>query len=332
MSQVSVVTGANGHLGNNLVRVLLEQGDTVVAGTRGLNPDPALAGLACATAWVDLHAPDSLERAFRGAARVYLVGGVFKHWARNPQAEIYEANIAATRNALAAAAQCKVPKIVYISSLAATNRDAVPITEAGWNADTANIYFRSKTDSERLAWELAQRAGIDMVSVLPGAMVGAHCYRLTPTMELLQTVLDGRLKDEPGFWFNFVDVRDVALACRAAAERGRNGERYLLANENCTSVKELARIARKLFPNRNIPVPRTAPRALAWLIAAVAELRAAIDKSPPSLQRNFLRAFSVQEICNVEKARTELDFKPAAPAVAIEHALRYLAARGPGYR
>lgn len=300
-----------------------------MAGTRYGNRDQALAGLDCRVVRLDLGEPDSLERGFTGAQTVYLVGAVFKHWARDPVKEIYDANMAATRHALDAAAKCGVKKIVYVSSLAATDRLRRPITEAGWNRDASNIYFRSKNDSEQLAWRLANRHGLEMVSILPAAMLGEHCYRPTPTMELLQIVLDGKLDVDPGFWFNFIDVRDVAEGCWLAGKHGRAGERYLLANEDCTSVKELAATARRLFPDRMIPVPRVPPKMLVWVVATVAELWSSVSRTPPKLQRNFLTAFSVQEQCDITKARRELGFNPRPPFTAIERTLRQLVTGSP---
>jgi dihydroflavonol-4-reductase len=221
-----------------------------------------------------------------------------------------------------------VRRVVFVSSIAATDRSRMPITEQGWNADTSNVYFRSKTDSEQLAWALAGRHGLEMVSLLPGAMVGPSCYRDTPTMALLRLVLDGKLVVDPGFHFSFVDVRDVAEACVCAAERGRAGERYLVANETCTSVRELAAIARRCFPDRRIPLPRAMPRGVLALAALAAELCGTLTGTPPALQRSFLTAFTVQEHCDVGKARRELGFVPTAPTLVLERALSELAARG----
>jgi hypothetical protein len=50
-----------------------------------------------------------------------------------------------------------------------------------------------------------------MVAILPGAMVGANCYNLTPTMKLLDMVFRGRLPADAGFKFNFVDVDDIGV-------------------------------------------------------------------------------------------------------------------------
>lgn len=324
MRDFSIVTGANGHLGNNLVRLLRQKGEPVIAGVRGAGPWPGLTGLDVATAQCDLHDLASLRKAFHGAKTVYLVGAVFKHWSTNMQKDIYEANILATENALRAAAECKVQKLVYVSSLAAADRSQETITESGWNSDRSNVYFRSKVDAEQRALALAAEYHLDMVSVLPAAMIGEHCYRLTPTMELLQTILAGKLDTDPGFWFNFVDVKDVAEACWLAAQHGQAGERYLLANEQCNSVQSVVEIAQRLYPDRTIPTPKKVPRALVWLVAAMSEAVAAINKRPPMLQRNYLAAFTVKEYCNIDKARNQLGFDPRPPVqvlIAAFHSL-----------
>jgi dihydroflavonol-4-reductase len=327
MSQRVVVTGANGHLGNTLVRTLIAGGDDVVAAVRAESACPALAGLPCRIAAVELSDERTMVPVFGGAQTVYLAGAVFKHWAREPAREIYQANLDAARRALEAAARCHVRRVVFVSSIAAADHSRLPIAGEGWNADTSNLYYRSKADSERLAWALAARYGVNMVSVLPGAMVGPRCFRDTPTMALLRLVLDGKFFFDPGFHFNFVDVREVASACVRAAEFGRAGERYLLANEMCTSTRELAEIARLCFPERRIPQPRALPRRVLELAASSAELWAKLTGTTPTLQRSFLSVFTSPERCDIGKARRELGFAPSAPALALERAFSELAAQ-----
>jgi len=326
MPTKSLVTGANGHLGNNLVRLLVDRGDHVNAGIRNPQYRKTLEGLGCATVPADLLDRRSLVKALNGVDVIYQVGAVFKHWAPNPERDIYEANMLATRNLLEAAAHAGVQRLVYVSSIAALDRSRLPITESSWNPDQSNIYFRSKTDSEKLAWELAQKHNLNMVSVLPGAIIGRNCLVPTPTMALLTSVIDGKLPINPGFFFNFVDVEDVAEGCYSAALNGKRGERYLLANENCTSIEELVRHAQALFPDRNIAMPTKPPRAVVYAAAAMLEVVGRLTRREPLLQRNFLNAFTVREQCDISKAKRELGFRPRPPNEAISSALRYLAA------
>jgi dihydroflavonol-4-reductase len=213
-----------------------------------------------------------------------------------------------------------------VSSLAALDRRRRPITETGWNLERSNVYFRSKTDSEQLAWELAARLGLDMVAVLPGAMIGPHDGASTPTLSLFATILQGRLAADPGFYFNFVDVRDVASGCLRAAERGRAGERYLLANEHCTRLHEIVQIAQALVPEKRIRTPLHPPRPMVAALATIQELVARMRGRAPELQRNFLRNFSIREECDISKAQRELDFDPRPPHEAIAATLRAMAA------
>jgi dihydroflavonol-4-reductase len=325
MPTKSLVTGANGHLGNNLVRLLLSRGDHVSAGIRNPQHRKTFADMGCTTVLADLLDRRALATALSGVDVVYQVGAVFKHWARNPERDIYAANMLASRNLLEAAAHAGVQRLVYVSSLAALDRSRLPITEASWNPDQSNIYFRSKTDSEKLAWELAAKHNVNMVSVLPGAMIGRNCLAPTPTMALLTSVVAGQLPVNPGFFFNFVDVEDVAAGCHSAALNGKPGERYLLANENCTSIEELVRQAQALFPERKIAMPAKPPRVVVYAVASVLEIVGRLTRREPLLQRNFLKVFTVREQCDISKAKTELGFSPRPPSEAIASALRFLA-------
>jgi len=327
MSAVALVTGANGHLGANLVRYLIARGDEVIATVR----DPATANdlrtLGARVATLDLRDADAAKRAFVGARVVYHCAAVFSHWARNAEQTIYQANLTITRNVIEAAARAAVGRVVYVSSLGALDRSRSPFDESSWNPNRTNVYFRSKTDSERLAWALADARCVPLVSVLPAAMIGPHCTRPTPTMALLGEILARRMRLDPGLHFTLADVRDVAVACRAAATRGRPGERYLLACETSLSVSQMVEIARTCLPALRIPRPIAAPRRLMPSLAGAMEVVAMLTGGEPSLQRSFFTEFSAPERCDIRKARAELGFAPAPAAKLLSD---YLTDFAPG--
>lgn len=324
MKNRAIVTGANGHLGCNLVMQLRAQHIPVIAAFRNTKYIEKFETLGCDTATIDLLNKNTLLDAFQKADVLYHTAAVFKHWAKNPQREIYDANMIGTRNVMEAARETGIKKIIYISSLAALDRTHTPITENSWNPDRSNTYFRSKTDSEKLAWELSKEYNLDMISILPSAMINGNFTNLTPTMSLLSAVLNGELGVDPGFYLNFVDVEQVAQACINAMTNGHTGERYLIANHNCTSIRELFTIAKEAYPNRNLKTPSAPPKALLYMAAYFMELFAKLFGREPLLQRNFLKAFTVEEICDVSKASRELDFKPSPPAQIITSTFRRL--------
>lgn len=328
MLSPALVTGANGHLGANLVRHLLAQGGPVIAAVRNPATASDLQALGAQVVTLDLRDAAAVLRAFAGVRVVYHCAAVFSHWAKDAEQTIYQANLSITRNVIEAAARAAVGRVIYVSSLGALDRSRSPFDESGWNPSRANVYFRSKTDSERLAWALADARCVPLVSMLPAAMIGPHCARPTPTMALLDEILAGRMRLDPGLHFTLADVRDVAAACHAAATRGRPGERYLLASEASLSVGQMVEIARGSLPALRIPRPITAPRALMPMLAGAMEIAAKLAGGTPALQRSFFTEFGAPEQCDIRKARAELGFVPLPAAEMLRRYLGELAPAG----
>lgn len=326
MGKLCLVTGGNGHLGNTLVRALLECGQQVRAGVRDPSDRAAFAGLDCELVYTELQDKASLLQALQGVDVLYQVAAVFRHWARDPQAEIVLPNVEGTRNVLEAAAEAGVRRVVFVSSVAAVGHNGQPLDEAHWNDEPENAYYHSKILSERMAWEVAQRLGLDLVSVLPAAMVGPNAQRLTDTMNFLESVRLRQVPLDPGFHFNFVDVRDVAQALIRAAESGRSGERYILANEHSSSLVALIEAANAVAMGYRLPPP--APR---WLLLAMAWLEerwAGLTGRPAQLLVSQVRLFhGVRQEYSITKARAELGYRPRPPAQALREAFEFLRQR-----
>lgn len=325
MSQKVLVTGANGHLGNNLVRLLIKRGYLVVAGIRNPQYQATFEKLGCELAFIDLQDKTSLLEAMRGVDIVYQVGAVFKHWSQDPEQEIYQANLKGTQNIVEAASEAKIKKLIYVSSLGALDRIVQPIQENTWNPCKENVYFRSKTDSEKLAWELARKYQVNMISVLPGAIIGGDYFSLTPTLKLFDLILKKKMLINPGFYFNFIDVFDVAQGCVLASTLGRVGERYLLANEKPISLREVITLIQEQYPEKGILNPPKPPFFVVKFLVRCLELMSLILKKEPDLQMSFLSEFTTPEYCDLRKTQRDLGFIPQRPEVAIRNTLHFMA-------
>jgi dihydroflavonol-4-reductase len=257
---------------------------------------------------------------------LYQVAAVFKHWARNPHAEIVDVNVQGTRNVLRAAAEAGVQRVVYVSSVAAVGHNGQRLNENSWNNDQQNPYYLSKILSERAAWDTAQAYDLPMVAVLPSAIIGPHATRLTDTMGFLAAVLARKLVLDPNFYFNFVDVRDVADGLIRAAEKGRPGQRYILANHQASSLAEVIEALNTLCPGFRLP-PR-APKALLLLIAWLQEQRARYTGQPAELLLSQVQMFyGVRQVYCIDKAIHELGYQPRSPQNALKQAFAHLLAR-----
>ncbi|KAI9436389.1 3-beta hydroxysteroid dehydrogenase/isomerase [Russula earlei] len=324
---LALVTGANGHLGNNLVRLLISKGIPVRASVRNINNKEPFAGLDCEVVQSDITNKPSLVKALEGVEVFYAVGAVFKLWAKDPAKEIYEVNMEGTRNMIEAAAEAGVKRIVYLSSIAALNYSRLPAKESyGQNPDRRNMYYNSKNDGETLAFELAKKHNIELVAVLPSAMIGSEAFApLSVSYNILRLILQKQIPVETNITLNWIDVKDVAEGCYRAAIKGVNGERYILANEQCTSIRDTVKIARQLFPELQLTLPVPLPKPLLYGIAWIMELTSKMAGKAPVITTMDIAMFSgLQQNFDISKAKKDLGFAPMNSEQAVKEALMYL--------
>lgn len=307
-NHLSLVSGANGHLGNNLVRFLLKKGLPVRATVRNINNRTPFEGLNCELMQADITDKASFVKALEGVETFYAVGASFKLWAKDPKKEIYDVNIKGTRNTIEAAAEAGVKKIVYVSSIAALNYTQLPTKESnGYNPDRRDMYYNSKNDGEKLAFELAAKLGIELVSVMPGAMIGSETFLpLNVSYGVLKLILNKKIPVDTKITLNWIDVKDVAEGCYLAAEKGRPGERYILANEKCMTITDTTILANKLYPELKLEIPRSVPKGILMTIAALMEFTAKLNGQAPVLTRKDIAMFSgLQQDFDISKSRNE---------------------------
>ncbi len=243
---LAVVTGATGHVGNTLVRHLLEKKIPVRVLVRG--DATALEGLQVEQVKGDVTDPASLNAAFAGADVVFHVAGLVSITTGN-EAALEQINVEGTRNVVAACRAAKVRRLVYTSSVHAltepTGSVAVLDEAAGFDPALAHgAYGKSKAAASRCVQEAARAGELDAVLVLPTGCVGPCDFRFSELGNLVARVGKGRMPIIIGGGYEWVDVRDVAAGTLAAAERGRTGEAYLLNGSRLSTVDLCAAIAR----------------------------------------------------------------------------------------
>lgn len=324
--QLSAVTGANGHLGNNLVRLLLSKGEEVRATLRNPKNTAPFKGLSCEVAHADLMDKESLLSAFEGVTNLYAVGAAFKMWSKNPKQEIYDNNVTGTQNLYEAAAACGVKNIVYVSSVAALDFTQLPAKEEnGYNKDRRNWYYNSKNDSDKLALELARKFNIRTVLVLPSAMIGGVCHKLNYSSKLVWQIINGEIPVDTNITLNWIDVNDVAFGMYNAMLKGNDGERYILANEKHTSIQDSVKVAADQFPELKLKIPKKVSRCLLYSVAGLMEAGSKVTGKEPLLQRHFIEMFyGLHQDYDISKARKELGFNPKPSKVALVEAMQYL--------
>jgi dihydroflavonol-4-reductase len=241
--RTAAVTGATGHLGNVLVRELLRRGKRVRVLLEPGDESHALSGLDVEVVVGDVLRPDALSAAFAAADVVFHMAGVVSISSLDVE-RVRTVNVDGTRNVVEAARRVGVPRLVFTSSVHAftePGRGGVLTEGAGYDPALApGDYGKSKAAASRIVLE-AVRGGMDAVIVNPVAVIGPYDYRLSEMGELILMYARQAMPAGVDGRYDFVDVRDVAVGHLLAAERGRDGESYLLSGARMT-VREVMRI------------------------------------------------------------------------------------------
>lgn len=324
--EISLVTGANGHLGNNLVRLLIENNQKVRGTVRNTKNKEPFIGLDCEIVKADITDRESLKKAFQGVTNLYAVAANFSMWAKNPKVEIYDNNLQGTQNLFDMAKECGIKNIVYVSSVASLDFTKLPANvDNGYNKDRRNWYYNSKNDSDRLALELAEKYNIRTVLILPSAMIGREAHKLSYSNSLVLQILNGKIPVDTGVTINWIDVKDVALGAYNAMKKGRNQERYILSNAKHTTIQESVKIASELYPELKLKTPKKVPKSLLYSVAGLMEFSSKISGKEPLLQRHYLDMFyGLNQDYDISKSVKELDFNPKPSKQALIDALEYL--------
>jgi len=253
-----LVTGATGHIGNVLVRKLLENGEKVRALVwRGEDTAP-IQNLPIEQVVGDVLEPASLEDAFAGVDTVYHLAGIISIMPGSSPF-VWRVNVEGTRNVLAAAQRGRVRRLVYTSSIHAIKRapHGVEMDETlGFDAENPyGEYDRSKAAAS-LEVQKAAQAGLEAVIVCPTGVIGPYDFRHSEMGSVIMDAALGKTAPYVDGAYDFVDVRDVAEGLILAGEKGQRGESYILGG-NKISVRYLLETVRevsgKAFARVKIP-------------------------------------------------------------------------------
>ena len=266
-----------------------------------------------------LDGVDTLAAAMAGCTWVFHTAAISDYWRHRGRDGLYRTNVEGTRNVLAAALRAGVERFVLTSSLAALGVPAPgqQLTEADhFNLRPRRFPYGYSKHLAECELRRAVAAGLPAVAVNPSVVIGPRDVNRISSAMFVEAAR-GRLRVAAPGGTNFVAVSDVVQGHIAAAERGRVGERYILAGENLsfrdafTTVCEVAG-----QPGPTVVLPRwTIPVAAAAVDAArlVAGPRLPIDG-----KQMRLSAFGIH--ADGGKARRQLGVPATSFRTAVQNA------------
>lgn len=303
-----LVTGAAGHLGNVLVRELLEHEYEVRAMVLPNEDVSALIGLDVEIKLGNVLDPTSLERVLKGIDYVFHMAGIVSI-VPGEEKLVWNVNVEGTRNVLKAAKNARVKRLVYTSSIHALSRECTGTIDEELPFDSDNpagIYDRTKAAAS-LAVKQAIKEGLDAVIVCPTGVIGPYDYRGSSMGELVNDLTQRRIHMLVEGAYDFVDVRDVAAGHRLALERGKTGQVYILSGQQIQlfQLKEMVqKIVGFTTPTINIPMK------LASFGAIFATLYYRLAKKQPKFTKYALETVQGNSVISNAKAKRELGYSP----------------------
>ncbi len=316
-----LVTGANGHIGNVLVRQLLARGEEVRAFVRPNANLMALEGLEVEIFPGNLLDVETLARALRGVDVVYHLAARIS-LAPGPDPETERVNLEGTRALLTAARQTSIRRFVYASSIYAMRIPVEGLVDESCPFDPEHArgaYDRSKAAAS-LEVQKAAAEGLDALLVCPTAVIGPYDFRPSEAGRGILYNLPPGVKFYVDGAYDFVDVRDVAHGFILAAEKGRSGGTYILGGDRLT-VREAAETIWEAAGGWHAGV--RVPDLLADLAAAVLS----VFSDDPLVTPYSLAAIRSNSRISHAKATRELGYNPRPARQAVAAAAQWFLQR-----
>ena len=301
------MTGATGHIGNVLVRNLLDKGYEVKAFVMKNENIDYLKDLNVEICYGDVRDIESLKKAFSGISLVFHLAGIIEIGNDNKKL-MYDVNVNGSKNVVLACKQEKVKRLVYTSSVHAIpeKKNGEVITETKtFSSDLVKGTY-AKTKAEATKYMLSQVSDdLKIIITHPSGVIGPYEYI---TSNLGQLIIDCANKKIGAYLdggYNFVDVRDVADGLVKAAEKGRNGECYILSG-HIVSIKQLMHYVEKIT---KVKAPKfKIARSFAYMTGYLSEIYYKIKKQKPLFTSYAVYTLGTNSNFSCDKAKKELGY------------------------
>lgn len=304
----SLVTGASGYIGSNLVRKLSEMGLETRAFVRKTSNIRKLSELKnVEICFGDITDISSLEQAAKGCQVVLHTAAVIGEW--GDYQKFYEVNYLGTRNTLQASIKANVNKFIHISSMGVLDlRGKGTVREDHPYGHFTSSYCRSKAEAEKLV--MKQRDSIQTVIVRFPAVYGPEDSLLTrkalnfASKNLLFVINGGK-----GV-FPHLYIKNLIEAILLAAQKDEAvGEIFNITDGVNTSAREFFNHFNHIVGKGNIYLSLSYP--VAWALVFLMDIFARVIRRPPLFSWTALEFLTLKCGFDVSKAAKKLSYKPS---------------------
>ncbi|CAJ1499737.1 NAD-dependent epimerase/dehydratase family protein [[Mycobacterium] burgundiense] len=329
MTGKKLVIGASGFLGSHVTRQLVEAGEDVRVMLRKTSSTKAIDDLDVERRYGDLFDDNAMRAAMSGCDVIYYCVVDARMWLRDP-APLFRTNVDGLRAVLDVATEPEIAaglrKFVFTSTIGtlaiSTTRLVTEDDPRNW--DQGGAYVEARVAAEELLFDYARNKGLPAVALCVSTTYGPGDWAPTPHGSQVAMVAAGKVPFYPDFGLEVVGIEDAARAMLLAAEKGRNGERYIISDRFMT-MREIQNVVADAAGVRRsrIKVPLSMLRVAARLNDVAARL----------LRRDLMFASAGQRMAELmspldhSKAERELGWKPEPVEESLARAVAFFRAQ-----
>jgi dihydroflavonol-4-reductase len=313
MKDIYIITGANGFLGNNIVRQLCKENNEIRCLVTLKGDITSLKDLNCKIYRGDVTKLDSLKEIFTVNEKVNLFvihcAAIVSIKSKYDDV-MYNVNVNGTKNIVKMCLKFKA-KLIYVNSVHSlpVKKDHKTITEIK-DFDPNNVegaYAKTKAEAAKYVLDSVNKDKLKACIIQPSGIIGPNDYGHTHLSELITNFANGKLNACVKGRYNFVDVRDVAKGIISACKNGQSGECYILSNKYI-SIIDLLNMVSKECQIKEIKF--IIPMWIAKLFAPFMERYYVIKKEVPMFTSYSLYTLTVNSNFSYDKAYKKLNYIP----------------------
>lgn len=328
-----LVTGAAGFLGGTICRQLVERGEKVRAfvlpNDRAMKFVPKEAEIVEG----DLCDMESLQRFFavpEGTETIVLHIASIVTVNPDYNQKVMDVNVGGTKNIINLCLEHKeCKKLVYCSSTG-----AIPELPKGqkikevthFDAEkVVGCYSQSKALATQAVLDAVRQRGLHACVVHPSGILGPEDFAVGETTKTVIDIINGEMPMGIAGSFNLCDVRDLAQGTILAADKGKDGNCYILGNKE-VSFKAFTKLLMEESGCK--PIRCFLPIKVANFLADMLEKQAKKKGTKP-----LMTTFSVYNLArnnefDCTKAQRELGYKTRSYKETIRDEVKWLKETG----
>jgi len=263
-----VITGASGHIGNNLVRYINKiESDADIISLNRRQVTKELDAAECTQVIGNMYERKFLEENIHEGDIVIHLAAFIDLNNRNKRIA-KKVNYQMTKDICDICLKNKVKKFVYVSSVdAIAKKNVVGKLAEPESYDYKKVhgnYAKTKAKASQYVLNaIKTNESFNASIVIPSAVIGINDYKPSAIGNVIWHVVKGRHEFGIPGGYNFVDVEDVCEAIHAVANKW-DREQYILGGNNVTVREMYEAINNCLHLNKK---PTIFPRFMAYIVA-----------------------------------------------------------------